>query len=348
MKPENEIPGAASEPTSSQEEGFEEAIYSKELLKNKERLVLAFPLSVKGTVLGVMMVEETEPTPDEPSYYIRQRRLEILTGITQQAAMAIQNDRLQSEVVERERLEREMQLARQIQKTFLPQKLPELPGWEVAARWQPARQVGGDFYDIFELQGNRLGLVIADVADKGMPAALFMTLVRTLIRAAVHDDDSPAAVLNHVNRLLLPDTQNGMFVTVVYAVLSTDTGRLIYANAGHNLPLRVRTDHRQVELLSRGGMALGVLEDVGIQDQTIDLEEGDCLILYTDGVTEAFSPTDEMFGEERLHEVLTRASPMTGIEALDAIENAVAEFIADLPQPDDITLVAVRRLPRPD
>jgi sigma-B regulation protein RsbU (phosphoserine phosphatase) len=181
-----------------------------------------------------------------------------------------------------------------------------------------------------------------------MPAALFMTLVRTLIRAAIHDDASPAAVLNHVNRLLLPDTQNGMFVTVVYAVLSTDTGRLIYANAGHNLPLRIRADNQQVESFPRGGMALGVLEEVGIQDQIIDLEEGDCLILYTDGVTEAFSPADEMFGEAHLHEVLTRASPMTGKEALDAIENAVVEFIADLPQADDITLVAVRRLHRSD
>jgi serine phosphatase RsbU (regulator of sigma subunit) len=158
-------------------------------------LLYGFPLSVKGDVLGVMLIEEEEPISGFPSLHIRERRIEIVKGITQQAAIAIKNELLQHEVVKSEQMERELQLAREIQATFLPDKLPELPGWDIAARWQPAREVGGDFYNILMLDEDKVGFVIADVADKGMPAALFMTLIRTLIRAAAKEKMSPAAVL---------------------------------------------------------------------------------------------------------------------------------------------------------
>jgi serine phosphatase RsbU (regulator of sigma subunit) len=318
--------------------------FSNELLKHEGRLLLAFPLAVKGNVLGAMLAEEAAPTSDESSYHIRERRLEILTGITQQASLAIQNDRLQSEVVERERLERELQLARQIQKRFLPQELPTLPGWDLAVRWRTARQVGGDFYDIFELPGKKLGLVIADVADKGMPAALFMILVRTLIRAAVHEEESPAEVLEEVNDLMIPDTQNGMFVTAIYAVLSIDTGHLIYANAGHNLPLLLRSGTQTVECLPKGGMALGIEEGIHLEEHNIFLEADDCVIFYTDGITEAFSTEGEMYGEERLRETIHSASCVSARIMLDAIDDSVNAFIGDDLPSDDLTMVAVRRI----
>ncbi|HAV76565.1 MAG TPA: hypothetical protein DCX53_04335 [Anaerolineae bacterium] len=174
--------------------------------------LFAVPIAVKGALYGVMLVEETAG-----GLRFRARRLEIITGIAQQAALAIQNDLLQKEMVVRERLETEVQLARQIQQTFLPEKLPELDNWELAARWKPARQVGGDFYDVFSLPNNHLGLFIADVSDKGVPAALFMALTRTLVHAAVIEAASPAETLKRVNDLLVPDTQQGMFVTAVYA-----------------------------------------------------------------------------------------------------------------------------------
>ena len=206
----------------------------RELLQHRGRLLYGIPLSIKGTVFGIMVVEEADNPRGTPTYNIRQRRLEIITGISQQAALAIHNDRLQRELVGRERLEREMQLAREIQTTFLPEIIPDIPGWDLDIHWRPARQVGGDFYDLINFEDGRIGLVMADVADKGMPAALFMTLVRTLIRAAAKDDQSPANILMQANNLLVPDAKQGMFVTVLIAVFTPDDGTLIYANAGHN------------------------------------------------------------------------------------------------------------------
>ncbi|MFZ6027872.1 MAG: SpoIIE family protein phosphatase [Chloroflexota bacterium] len=323
-----------------------ETIYAREMLRSEDRLLFAFPLAVKGHVLGVMVAEEAEARTGGTIAAIRTRRLEILTGICQQLSLAIQNDRLQHEVLERERLERELQLARQIQQTFLPEELPHLDGWELSVRWRTARQVGGDFYDVFELPDQRIGLVIADVADKGMPAALFMTLVRTLIRAAVRENPSPAAVLQRVNDLLIPDTRNGMFVTVVYAVLSIENGELLYANAGHNPPLLLQRASGEVQRLITGGMALGIVENVRIPEEKTVLNRGDFLVFYTDGITEAFSPRDEMYGEERLHLVL-RTSRESGVQhtqdILDTIDQSVDRFIEDEVPSDDVTMIALMR-----
>ncbi len=164
-----------------------------------------------------------------------------------------------------------------------------LRGWELAARWKTARQVGGDFYDVIELPNRKLGIIIADVADKGVPAALFMALTRTLVRAAAIEASSPAEALQRVNDLLMPDTRQGMFVTGVYAVLDQETGEFTYANAGHNPPFWIRNDG-QIEKLTRTGIALGVTEANLMTQRTVRIASGESVLLYTDGVTEAFSP----------------------------------------------------------
>ncbi len=279
--------------------------------------------------------------------------MEIVTGISQQAALAIQNDTLQKEIVERERLEREMQLAREIQVAFLPQQIPEIPGWDLQVHWSPAREVGGDFYDFFELPGDRLGLVIADVADKGVPAALFMTLVRTLVRATVQVLDSPAEVVERVNDLLVPDALGGMFVTLVYAVLDLKSGELSIANAGHNPPLTLHSPFRFTRA-EPGGMALGVEPGIKVHASHSQLEPGDLLVLYTDGVTETFSPDGEMFGEGSLMETIEKAAidadaerqveALTARDLLNAIDNRVLEFCGGTAPFDDLTLVVVKRL----
>lgn len=316
----------------------------KDYLRKKSRLLLGLPLSVKGKVLGVMLIEEEDSIHGIPSSYIREKRLEIVTGITQQAALAIQNDLLQSEVVERERLEREMQLAREIQKTFLPERMPSLNGWDLDIRWYPARQVGGDFYDVFELEDAQLGLVIADVADKGMPAALFMTLVRTLIRAAIKEELSPASVLARVNDLLVPDARQGMFVTVFYAVISLETGMLRFANAGHNPPLLRRSSTGEFEELTRSGMALGVIEGIELIERQIQLERNDLLVFYTDGLTEAFSPQEELYGVERLRETLQAIDVSDDASTvIRKIEASVNLFVQGLPRSDDLTLAVLIR-----
>ncbi|GAB4493069.1 MAG: hypothetical protein Fur0016_20970 [Anaerolineales bacterium] len=312
----------------------------EELTFSEERLLIALPLMVKGEIFGIMLAEEASG-----GRRFRTRRLEILNGIAQQVALAIQNDLFQREMVARERLETEVQLARQIQQTFIPKTLPHLPHWDLAARWRTARQVGGDFYDVFELPNGKLGLFIADVADKGVPAAMFMALTRTLVRAAILQTESPAEALRQVNDLLYPDAEQGMFVTAVYGVLDSQTGQFTYANAGHNPPLWMKsTPSPHIERLTRTGMALGVDTGVEMGQSTIDLTPGDVLLFYTDGITEAFSPTEEMFGEDRLYTVLNDLTPASASQVLEAVDNAVIHFTADAPVSDDITLIVVRRI----
>ncbi len=300
--------------------------------------VLALPLSTRNDVLGVMLVEESAP-----SSRFRERRVEIITGIAQQAALAVQNDLLTQEMAEREHLERELQLAREIQQTFMPSQLPRLYGWELAFTWRAARQVSGDFYDFFELPGGRLGLVIADVADKGMPAALFMALTRALLRAAALEEESPAEVLARVNDLLVPDAQHGMFVTVVYAVLSLETGELAYSVAGHNLPLLWRFRTQELEQFDSGGMALGVLEEINLEDRVVSVDLGDQVIFYTDGITEAFSSENDIYGEERLRMTVRATGGSSAHAMLKAIDDSVATFVGDRRPSDDITLMVLRR-----
>lgn len=307
--------------------------------------LLALPLSVKGDVLGVMALEETS-VPRRFDRAAKAKRMEIVAGIAHQAALAIQSDLLQQEMAERERLERELQLAHEIQQTFMPDRWLGLPGWDLAFAWSAARQVAGDFYDFFELPGGRLGLVIADVADKGMPAALFMALTRTLVRAAALEKTAAAAVMARVNDLLAPDARDGMFVTAIYAILSLETGELVYANAGHNLPLLLRSGTGELEQLRKGGMALGVLEGIQLKEHVVSLAPGDCLVFYTDGITEAFSPEGEIYGEDRLRAAIRSADCDSAQAVLDSIDESVSAFAGDTALSDDRTLVVLRRLKR--
>jgi serine phosphatase RsbU (regulator of sigma subunit) len=309
-------------------------------LEKETSSLLGVPLAVKGDVLGVLVLEEADDVR-RSSY---EKWLEIVTGIAHQTALALQSDRLQQELAGRERLERELQLAREIQQTLMPRESPQLTDWELAVLCSPARQVGGDFYDFFELDQDRLGLVIADVADKGMPAALFMALTRTLVRAAAQEEDSPSAALVRTNDLLVPDAEQGMFVTALYAVLSQETGKLTYANAGHNQPLLFRSSSGELEILAKGGMALGVLEGSRAEEHSVTLEPGDFLVFYTDGVTEAMNYDNQVYGEPRLEQTILSTRSETAQSILDTIEESVAAFAGSTPPSDDLTLMVLRRL----
>jgi serine phosphatase RsbU (regulator of sigma subunit)/putative methionine-R-sulfoxide reductase with GAF domain/anti-sigma regulatory factor (Ser/Thr protein kinase) len=307
-------------------------------LQTGDHLLIGFPLVIKNDLFGVLLVEE-----DSDALRFRQKRVEIVTSIAQQMALSIQNEHLQEEMVNRERLEHEIQLARQIQKTFLPEYLPEIAGWNMAATWITARQVGGDFYDVIELPGGRLGLFIADVSDKGIPAALFMALTRTLVRAVVFDTASPADAMQRVNALIIPDNQQGMFVTAVYGVLTLKSGEFTYANAGHNPPMLLRGAKRTIDVLRRTGAALGIIEDVPMEDRSVMVEPNDFLLLYTDGLTEAFSLEGETYGEERLQKFLEAAKAKTARGVLDELEKSARQFMGSLPPADDLTMLGIRR-----
>jgi serine phosphatase RsbU (regulator of sigma subunit)/putative methionine-R-sulfoxide reductase with GAF domain len=308
-----------------------------ETLATNHQLLFAVPLLIKNDIFGVLLVQEAPG-----GLRFRERRLDIINGIAQQAALAIQNDRLQEEMVVRERLETEVELARQIQQTFIPETLPLLSGWDLASRWRTARQVGGDFFDVMELPDGRIGLFIADVADKGIPAALFMALTRTLVHASVIGTESPAEALRRVNDLLIPDTQQGMFVTAAYAVLYPESGELVYANAGHNPPLWLTGDGK-VQRLTRTGMALGVVEGTSMEERRIELKPGDGLLLYTDGLSEAFSTAGDMFGEERIIAALQAGQAKSAERILQRIEVDLDKFVGDEAQSDDMTMLLLRR-----
>jgi serine phosphatase RsbU (regulator of sigma subunit)/putative methionine-R-sulfoxide reductase with GAF domain len=307
-------------------------------LGNPGAFLYAVPIAVKNDLYGVILIEESSG-----GLRFRSRRLEIITGIAQQAALAIQNDLLQKEMVVRERLETEVQLARQIQQTFIPETLPQFADWDLAARWKTARQVGGDFYDVFELPNGQLGLFIADVADKGVPAALFMALTRTLVHAAVIESDSPAEAMKRVNDLLIPDTRQGMFVTAVYAVLDMEKHELTYVNAGHNPPLWV-IHNGEVERLTRTAIALGVVTGEVVNQCTINFDRGDSLFLYTDGLTESFNNEGVFFGEDRLLEAIKTNTCSSASELLDVVEKALLDFVQDMPPADDLTMLVLRRV----
>ena len=314
-----------------------------DVLSLQNRLLLAYPLSVKDNVYGVMIIEEEFSERGIPPSHIRERRIEIVTGITQQTALAIQNDVLQRDIVQRERLDRELQLAREIQLNFMPDKFPLVKGWDIDIRWIPARQVGGDYYDVFALPDGKIGIVIADVADKGMPAALFMTLVRTLLRATVRDNISPGESLCQVNELLVPDAKNGMFVTLVYGVLSPDSGKLVYVNAGHVPPLLIQTSLKGTVELFPCSMALGVLPGINIQEREITLLPGDSLVFYTDGVSEAFSPDGQMYGRDRLKKLMLVDDISSACQVTELITRTISEFSGGSLMSDDLTLIALHR-----
>jgi phosphoserine phosphatase RsbU/P len=247
-------------------------------------------------------------------------------------------------------LERELAIGRDIQRSFLPETLPGVPGWELAARFQPARQVAGDFYDAFELPDGRLGLVVADVCDKGVGAALFMALFRSLLRVLAEQnctDADPQKVLvgtlGSINDYIAhTHSRANMFATLFFAVLSPETGALHYVNAGHDPPIVLEPGADTIRRLAPSGPAVGLSAGLRFRADSTVLAPGAMLLAFTDGVTDARDSDAQMFGESRLLALLDSRSA-TAAETLDRVESALAGFVADGPHFDDITLLAVRR-----
>jgi serine phosphatase RsbU (regulator of sigma subunit)/putative methionine-R-sulfoxide reductase with GAF domain len=306
--------------------------------------LLAFPLVSKGEILGMMSIDY-----DIPGDQISQRWMSILTGISGQAALAIENDRLLQEAAEQERMKQELDVARRIQTSFLPERWLDIPGWELATVWRSAREVSGDFYDFIPLPpvngavDQRMGLVIADVADKGVPAALFMALSRTLVRTVAIDGRPPSRAIARANDLIQSDARSELFVTLFYAILQPDSEEIAFVNAGHVPPLLVRIKDGTTEELMTGDMALGVLPDLEFAGHKTHLAPGDTLVLYTDGVIEASNPQQQMFGRERLIELVKANRTQSAEELAQTIDEVVTAFAGDAPQYDDFTLVVAKR-----
>ncbi|HOU41642.1 MAG TPA: SpoIIE family protein phosphatase, partial [Promineifilum sp.] len=242
---------------------------------------------------------------------------------------------------ERQRIEQELRVARLIQQFLLPKSVPDIAGWEVTAYYQPARAVGGDFYDFISFPDGRIAFVIGDVTDKGVPAALVMATTRTLLRSAAERLVSPGAVLEETNNQLVENIPPKMFVTCLYALLDPASGRLVFANAGHDVPYR-RTRAGVVELRARG-MPLGLLPNMHYEQHEVTLETGDCVLLYSDGLVEAHSPTREMFGFPRLQAMM--GEPVDGNLVPFLLDRLRAFTGPQWEQEDDVTIVLLGSRP---
>ncbi|HEY7281130.1 MAG TPA: SpoIIE family protein phosphatase [Actinomycetota bacterium] len=301
-------------------------------------LRLIVPLVTQGELIGLLNLG---PRLSEQEYSSDDRKL--LENLAAQAAPAVRVAQLvreqQAEARERERIEHELQVAQLIQQNFLPKSTPSIAGWEVAAYYRPARTVGGDFYDFIEFPDGRLGIVIGDVTDKGVPAALVMAATRSVVRTTASANPSPGAVLARVNDILVPDMPRNMFVTCLYGLLDPKVGSFRFANAGHDLPYVRRPDGR-VDEFRATGMPLGLLEGMEYEEAEGTLGSGDTVLFSSDGLVEAHDPHGEMFGFPRLRERMS--THRGGANLLDRILGDLAAFTgADWEQEDDVTIVTL-------
>lgn len=310
-----------------------------EALKSAGVKVLA-PLVCRGEVVGLLQLGERMSTQDySPDDFV------LLNNLVTQAAPAFRVAQLaelqKTEALKTERINQELRVAGLIQQTLLPRETPHLPGWKIAAFYRPARAVGGDFYDFITYPDGRIGLVIGDVTDKGMPAALLMATTRATLRTMAQRLEVPGEVLSETNNAICPDVPPSMFVTCLYAILEPETGRLVYSNAGHNLPYRQIGE--QVSELRATGMPLGLLPDMDYEGYETVIAPGEHLLLYSDGLVEAHNARREMFGNPRLETLLAGCQ--------DNAETLIQTLISELEQfagptweqEDDITLVVISR-----
>jgi serine phosphatase RsbU (regulator of sigma subunit)/anti-sigma regulatory factor (Ser/Thr protein kinase) len=302
-------------------------------------VALVVPLVSQGELIGTLNLG---PRLSEQEYSTDDRRL--LTTLAAQAAPAIRVAQLvreqAAEAAERERLANELRVATLIQQQFLPRELPHLPEWQIAAFYGPARAVGGDFYDFVELSDGRIGIAVGDVTDKGVPAALVMARTHSILRAEASRLTSPGEILARANDLLVPEMPARMFVTCLFAVLDPPTGRIVIANAGHNLPF-VRTGGELRELRATG-MPLGLMPAMRYEEVEGTIDAGSNVLLYSDGLVEAHDNAREMFGMDRLRDALD--GDEAGSELLDRLLDTLRAFTGpEHEQEDDITLVTLRR-----
>lgn len=301
---------------------------------------IVISLVSENTLLGLLALG---PRLDDQEYGREERRL--LDTLAAQVSSALRVTYMvlaqQAQVRERDRIEQELRTARTIQHTFLPKGVPALPGWQLAPYYQPAREVGGDFYDFLIFEDGRLGLVIGDVTGKGIPAALVMTATRTMLRTAAYDNPSPSEAFARVNDLLHADIPPGMFATCFYALLDPATGHLRFANAGQDLPY-VRHLDASVGEMRATGMPLGLMPGSRYDEGEVTLQAGDCLLFYSNGLVEAHNSLREMFGPQRVASVMEAHGDSATL--IDTLLDTVRDFTGtSWEQEDDVTLLTLRR-----
>jgi serine phosphatase RsbU (regulator of sigma subunit) len=307
------------------------------------------PMIYQDTVHGVLHVKGTEGTPSS----FNQRDLDLLTGIAASAALVLQNARMHQESLKQQRLQQDLLLAEQIQKSFLPRALPAIEGIEFQTEYKPAFSVGGDFYDVFWISYDTIGVFIGDVSGKGVSAALLMARISSDLRLAAAAVSDPAKALGHVNRIVLERKQHDIFVTGIYMTLHTKTRQATLANAGHLPPLIRRRAaappkktgaQRPTAIVERidavAGTAIGIFDDAEYENVELKLLPGDALVLCTDGVLEAINLEGVQYGAERLESCMADAASGRAADLVARIQKSLRTHVGEAPQYDDLTLIA--------
>ncbi|MEI6072270.1 MAG: SpoIIE family protein phosphatase [Verrucomicrobiae bacterium] len=303
---------------------------------------LVGPLIYRRKILGVLgLANGPASTP------FGSADLKVFKAITEQGAFALYNEVVYFEAGEKKRLDHDLEIAREIQSILLPSRPPSVQGYELSGLNIPARQVSGDYFDYIRMDPSRLGVAIADVSGKGIPASLIMAMCRSVIRSEAVNKTSASEVLRLVNRQLYPDIKEDMFISMAYLILDADGGQVTLARAGHDAPLLYRAATGEVEKLNPKGMALGI--DSGevfnrvCADYSFGLEKGDCILLYTDGATEALNPDGGEYGLPRLVQSLQASAPHGAASVVKYVAEDVKTFVGNFPQHDDITLLAIEK-----
>ena len=300
------------------------------------------PLRYAGRDLGVLAVARRH---EDGGFTAND--FAVFRSVAEQSAFAIGNARVHRDANEKKAIEGELRNAREVQRVLLPQDDPKVCGFRVNGTNLPAKIISGDYYDYIELPDGKLGVVIADVSGKGVAAGLLMAMCRSLLRAVSLTNASPSAVLAAVNGYLFPDIREDMFISLIYGVLDPETGTLTYARAGHEPALVFRKSTGTVEVCKPRGLAVGidggsVFERV-TKDEVLQLDPGDCVLLFTDGVKEALNAHEEEFGMERLADVFREAAKVGAEAIVKKVQEAMSDFTGDGPQLDDVTIVAIEK-----
>jgi sigma-B regulation protein RsbU (phosphoserine phosphatase) len=302
---------------------------------------IAAPLHYREEQLGVLVLANRE---DNKSF--SKGDFDLIQSVADQSAYSLQHAQIYSQLTEKKKLDHEIEVAREIQRILLPDSAPSLEGFNCAALNIPAQQVSGDYFDFIQVDPDHLGVVVADVSGKGVPASIIMAMCRSVLRSKAPNNTSPAQVLREVNRLLYPDIQEDMFITMIYLVINK-AGSITLARAGHEAALVCRDHFKHIELVEAPGMALGIdrgdVFDEVIKDVTVHLSPLDTVVIYTDGINEALDEEGNEFGQDQLKAVLREAGPQSVDFLVQTIVDRVQTFSRGHPQSDDITLAVVQR-----
>lgn len=307
-------------------------------LTENVRAWMGIPLVVNDQMIGQLSLNHAKPG------FYRQFHAEFASTFANQAVAAIERARLHRKTIEQARLQQEVETARTIQTSFLPDANPQLEGWDIAASWEPAKEVAGDFFDYIPLPNDRLGFVVADVCGKGIPASLFMALSRTVLRVMALSDLPPDELLQRVNNQLKSDSTSSLFVTMFYGILDPQTGIILYSNGGHNPPIYLN-QAGQSELIESSGPALGVFANADYELGQLTLQAGELLAVYTDGITEAINYDEEEFEEARLLDCVVQNKDLAASDLNAKIRGAVKRFTQERPLDDDATILIIKRNP---